>query len=414
MGKDLFLVVIYDSKHVRCADTAAKLYLPCTLSEFEDALQKARIEDERKCKKDLIQVLYPGILSDMLGRDIDLRELNVLAARLSILNEKERIGLEGMLQLEKANHSGSIPLSRLINLTFHTDKCLQVPGITSDESLGEYLYKSGEFSPELTTVLDSVGQETNLQKMLLMVFGQRHRLTKGGLFTDQNYMEPKGEIGEVYWKGRIPCFPLCNHPVVVEMGRGSFDDSGCNETTVMGLPARDDAFWQAMNKVGAASPEECAFRCIDCKIPALRDAVNDAIEEGGIGQANAFARVLSKKMDTWSAKTFAKYKAILSVSGYTSLQDAVELMQRVDEYHFRPEVATGPDYAKLALQERYPNLPEELLQTPQADQVGRRMLEEDNAAITEYGLIQRKDGGPLRVFQQEQEEFSVWGGMEMI
>ena len=71
MGKDLFLVVIYDSKHVRCADIAAKLYLPCTLSEFEDALQKARIEDERKCKKDLIQVLYPGILSDKFGAPMD-------------------------------------------------------------------------------------------------------------------------------------------------------------------------------------------------------------------------------------------------------------------------------------------------------------------------------------------------------
>ena len=36
--------------------------------------------------------------------------------------------------------------------------------------------------------------------------------------------------------------------------------------------------------------------------------------------------------------------------------------------------------------------------------VGRQMLEENHAAITDYGLLRRKDSGQLPVFRQEQKE----------
>lgn len=53
------------------------------------------------------------------------------------------------------------------------------------------------------------------------------------------------------------------------------------------------------------------------------------------------------------------------------------------------------DYAELMAREKYPDLPPELFQTPQAADIGRTMLEEGNGAITEYGLIRGKDGQPL-------------------
>ena len=77
----------------------------------------------------------------------------------------------------------------------------------------------------------------------------------------------------------------------------------------------------------AASEEECAFRCTDCLLPSLRDAINDAIdEEGGIGQINEFAQLLAQKNQIWDANDLVKYKALLSVAGHPSLQDAMQLM----------------------------------------------------------------------------------------
>lgn len=97
------------------------------------------------------------------------------------------------------------------------------------------------------------------------------------------------------------------------------------------------------------------------------------------------------------------YKALLSVVDHPSLQDATRLMGEIDQYELRPEVAQTWGYAEMMFREKYSALPEELFQTPQAAQIGQKMLDDRLGVITEYGLIRRKDGQPLPVFQPEQE-----------
>ena len=62
-----------------------------------------------------------------------------------------------------------------------------------------------------------------------------------------------------------------------------------------------------------------------------------------------------------------------------------------------------------------PSCAEELSQTPQAARIGQKWLEKGDAAITDYGLIRRKDGGLLPHFQprQERQIQQRRGGMEM-
>ena len=188
------------------------------------------------------------------------------------------------------------------------------------------------------------------------------------------------------------------------------EDYDNDKTAILNLPATDAAIWRAVEAVDAASEEECAFRCTDCLLPSLRDAINDAIdEEGGIGQINEFAQLLAQKNQIWHANDLVKYKALLSVAGHPSLQDAMQLMHGLDAYELRPEVAQTWEYAEAALREKYPDLPEVLFQTPQAGQVGRELLERDPAVITDYGLLRRKDGGQLPVFQPEQQENEITG-----
>ena len=200
--------------------------------------------------------------------------------------------------------------------------------------------------------------------------------------------------------------------ILLEVSKGYFDDPGYDndKTAILNLPATDAAIWRAVEAVDAASEEECAFRCTDCLLPSLRDAINDAIdEEGGIGQINEFAQLLAQKNQIWDANDLVKYKALLSVAGHPSLQDAMQLMHGLDAYELRPEVAQTWEYAEAALREKYPDLPEVLFQTPQAGQVGRELLERDHAVITDYGLLRRKDGGQLPVFQPEQQENEITG-----
>ena len=415
MDKKVFEVEI-SSGSPESYKTSAVLTMPCTQAEFRDALQKARIQDIRTCSNELTRVTYPGITSDMVGQNVDLLELNLLAIRLTMLGEDDRMGLDCLLQVERGNRGSPIPLSRLINLTFNADICLLAPQVSNTQELGALLYEGEMLSDEAMALLDTTEEGGDFRKRLLEVLGEHHQKEHDGVFTSWGYAEPGVDFKEVYQKGEMFCFARSSAPVVLEVRKGFFDDPSYDndETAILNLPAEDTDIWRAVDKVDAVSVDECAFRCIDCEIPSLREAVDDAIDqEGGIGMVNEFAENMAQKKRVWREEDWIKYKALLSVAGHPHLQDAIQLMHGLDAYELRPDVAATWDYAELVLREKYPDLPEELFQTGQAARVGQRMLEENHASITDYGLLRRKDSGQLPVFRKEQKEAPAWGGMEM-
>ena len=329
MAKKIFEVEI-SNRGPRGYETAALLKMPATWGEFNDALQKARIEDGRCCQNELTRIEYPGIQREMIGDNVDLYELNLLAQRLSELSKDDQMGMDGLLQIEKIHSTGPISLPRLINLTFNADICLLAPQVSNTQELGALLYEGEMLSDEAMALLDTTEPDSQFQNALLGVFGQKHQEDFDGVFTSQGYVEPGDEFKEVYRRGEIaPYFDHSGAPVVLEVSKGYFDDPGYDndKTAILNLPATDAAIWRAVEAVDAASEEECAFRCTDCLLPSLRDAINDAIdEEGGIGQINEFAQLLAQKNQIWDANDLVKYKALLSVAGHPSLQDAMQLM----------------------------------------------------------------------------------------
>ena len=392
-------------------ETAWVLRLPCTQAEYRDAVQKARIEEGRLCHNELTQINYPGITSAMIGQDVDLLELNLLALRLTMLSDEDRMGLDGLLRMERERHTGPTPLSRLINLTFNADICLLAPQVTDTQELGALLFEGEMLTDEAMALLDTTEPDSKYRERLLAVFGEQHMESHGGVFTARGYVEPGGDFKEVYRKGEMFPFLLAGGAVTLEISYNG------GQPMTLKLPALEADIQKALGAVGTASPEECAFRCVDCEIPALREAVDASIhEEGGIGQANEFAQIIAQKERVWHEADFIKYKALLAASGSTNLQDAMQLAHGLDQYELIQNVAQTWDYAALVLREKYPDLPEELFQTPQAAQVGRNYLARGDAAITDYGLIRSRDGSQLPVFEQspEQREQPQMGGMEMM
>lgn len=415
MDKEIFEVEVSNGSS-EGYQTSAVLTMPCTQAEFRDALQKARVQDVKTCENELTRIRYPGITADMIGRNVDLLELNLLAVRLTMLSEDDRMGLEGLLQIEKKNFGTSISLPRLINLTFNADICLLAPQVSNPKELGALLYEGEMLSDEAMALADTMDEDSDFRERLLELLGEQHQEEHGGVFTSWGYAEPGGDFKEVYRKGEMFCFSRPSAPVVLEVSKGFFSDPSYDndKTAILNLPASDADIWRAAGEVDAASLEECAFRCIDCEIPALRDAVDNAIDkEGGIDMASEFAKALAQKQRVWEETDWIKYKALLSASGHPSLQDALQLMHGLDDYDLRPDVAATWDYAAVVLREKYLDLPEELFQTPQAAQVGQRMLEENHAAITDYGLLRRKDNGQLPAFQEPSQEPQETYGTQM-
>ena len=217
----------------------------------------------------------------------------------------------------------------------------------------------------------------------------------------------------MYRPGEVAYFHRSGAPVVLEVRKGFFNDPQYDNdnTATLDLPTVDASIWRAVEKVDAASVDECAFHCVDCLIPLLRDAINDALEDDGLEQVNDFARRLAKRERTWGEAELVRYKALLTAVGQPDLTSAVQLMEEAGQYELHPEVAQTWGYAEMTLREKYPDLPEELFQTPQAVRIGQQLLDDRLGAITEYGLIRRKDGQPLPILHPEQ---AAEQGLEMM
>ena len=102
-------------------ETAITLKLPATWAEFHDALQKARIPDGRNCGIELTRSWWAGLSSELIGGAQNLYELNLFAMRLTMLTSVELLSMDGLLKMEQARGTKSIPIPRLINLTFNAD-----------------------------------------------------------------------------------------------------------------------------------------------------------------------------------------------------------------------------------------------------------------------------------------------------
>lgn len=371
MAKKMFEVEIRNNGP-KGYETAVSLRMPATWSEFHDALQKARIKDGRSCGNELLYVGYDGLQRGMIGRNINLYDLNLLAQRLTALT----------------------------------------PQVSNLQELGAFLYENEMLSKEAMALLDTTEEDSEFRASLLKLLGEQHKEDHGGVFTKRGYAELGGEIRPVYayQPGETTYFQRSGAPVVLEVRKGFFNDPQYDndKTAILNLPAIDKGVWQAVEAVEAVSAEECAFHCTECLIPSLRDTIDEALEDGGLAQVNEFARELAQKKRSWSEAEFVRYKALLAASGQPSLGDAAQLLEEAEQYELLPEVAETWDYAELMAREKYPDLPSELFQTPQAAQIGRTMLEEGNGAITEYGLIRRTDGRPLPVFtgKPQREEFA--------
>ena len=261
-------------------ETATVMKMPASFAEFSDALQKARIKDGSFCKNELTCIHYNGLTHAMIGWNANLYDLNLFAQRLASLTEEQKKGMDALLKIKQNHRVAPIPLNQLINLTYNTDICCFAPRVSNHEELGAFLYANEMLSNEAMALLDTTEEGSGFQERLLELLGEQHQEDHGGVFTDFGYAELGGEIKDIYvcQSNETACFHRSDAPVMLEVRKGFFNDPSYDndKTAVLNLPAADAGIWRAVEKVDAASVDECAFRCVDCLIPFLRDAINNA------------------------------------------------------------------------------------------------------------------------------------------
>ncbi|MEA5085383.1 MAG: hypothetical protein VB018_14720 [Lachnospiraceae bacterium] len=389
------------------ANPSAKITLPASPYELEDALEKARITGDTVYSMEVLSCKL-DYLPQFIAPDTNLHELNHLAQRLSSLSAWELDCFEGMVMMDAVQTQyAPISVERLINMTHSTEHCQIAYEAHDDPSLGKF-YADNDFVPALEDVSDEVYEYLDFGKI-----GKEMREGEGGVFTPRGYVVQNGEIAAEYHSGDALPLEKLDYAVLLQVTKGHFNDPAYdNETAVfLKLPAEDAALLQAVDAVGAASPEECVFSAEDCMAPSLTEKISDALyatEGDCYGLVNELAEQLRRINDKHN---ILSYKAMLAVAPATiTLEDSYDLALAAEDFSVIREAANPASYARFVLSKYCIEQESELFASADLDGYGSKLIQEKGISLTEYGVLWSLTG---RTVEQYLDQPSQSLGMEM-
>ena len=389
------------------ANPSTEIALPATPYELADALEKAKITGDTVYSAEILSCKL-DYLPQFIAPDANLHELNHLAQRLSSLSAWELDCFEGMVMMDAVQTQyAPIPVERLINMTYSTAHCQIAYEAHDDQSLGKF-YADNDFVPALEKVSDEVYEYLDFAKI-----GREMREGEGGVFTPHGYVVQNGEIAAEYHSGDASTLEKTDYAVLLRITKGHFNDPAHdNDTAVfLKLPAGDAALLQAVDAVGAASPEECPFSSEDCMAPILTEKISDALyaSEGDCyGLVNELAEQLRRIHDKHN---ILSYKAMLGEApGDISLEEALDLSLVSEDFSVIREAANPADYARFVLSKYCIEQESELFASADLDGYGSKLIQEKGISLTEYGVLWSLTG---RTVEQYLDQPSQSLGMEM-
>ena len=104
------------------SDAYAKLSLPATPCQIQDAFDKLRLAEGESLYWEITEYHHFEELSSLLNDTCGLNDLNALAQKLSELDERQFTAFAGLLKMEQQKGE-AIPISRLIDLAYSTECC---------------------------------------------------------------------------------------------------------------------------------------------------------------------------------------------------------------------------------------------------------------------------------------------------
>lgn len=372
------------------ANTAATLTLPATPYELADALDKARITDDRVIYSIEILDCKLDYLPQFLGTGVNIHELNHLAQRLAALSEWDMDCFEGMVMMDTVRTQyAPIAVERLINMTHSTADCQIVYEAHDNESLGKFYAENG-FVPELETLPEKIFPWLDYGKI-----GKELHDGEGGVFTPSGYVVLNGEIAQAYQSGAAIPAQKPDYTVLLKVTKGYFNDPKYDNDliTFLKLPAGDNELYRAVAEVDAASPKECGFTAVDCIVPRLTEKINDTLDVG-VGDCHSLMNALAKQLQQLDRTgNIPIYKAMLEAAKDISLEETLDISYHTDGFSLMREAASPADYAAKEIQrlmsyehdeglEKYFDLPG----------YGRFIMEKNGIMETSYGFLDPEGG----------------------
>lgn len=371
---------------------AVTLALPAMPYELLDVQERLRTADASETEVEIVSCHTSKYLNLLPIEHGGLYEINALAEKMSSLEDWQQEAFNGLVKADAFKSDQPIPISRLIDFAYSTECCHVLGGITTHKELGELLVDNG-----LWANTEEMPEEA-FAKLDYTAIGREVRLERGGVFTDNSYVEQHSELVEAHKTlDYIPKAP--DYTILLEIRTSGSD----GETFVpIKLPTSGESLNKVLDQLGADSWQETSFECADCKVPLLKGPINSAED---ICKVNQLAVILAEMPQ----KQMTEYKAIVAAVKPNDFDSAVHLIERMDEYLVTPQYETLADVARDELSVVVdPQSAEAMIPYLDLEGFGGALVKELNAELTDYGMVERKDRQPVQTPQEEvgQESFN--------
>lgn len=370
-------------------EPCASLALPAEPYELLDALEKVGLEPGVEPHWHISAYHLVNLaISEKQG---SIYELDALARKLSDLDERQVLAYRGLVDLDIARNRRPAPLSLLIDMAYGTGCYRVLPEARDDRQLGRYCVENGlvpgleGLPPELLRVLDYEG------------IGRKRRQAEGGVFVTEDFTRPLGYVAQdgalADAHGGLDLAPRQPDYAIL------LDVSGPGGRTMqLELPSGPEALAGRLAGLGVSDWSETMWDGRDCRVPCLTGKIYDyGFEKGFSGAAMAFLNRLAGKLADMGPEDLAACKALLEACGCDGIADAAPLLDMLDGYRLASRAGTP---AELAEETLCAILPEEqaALLVPYLDLegYGQALARHRGGALTSYGLLERKDGPPVR------------------
>ena len=393
MAKKVFTLYLA-KEDVPNSEAYAKLDLPASPWEWQDALDKVRLREGETLYWEIEDYYgFEYLVPHLTDLSISLNELNDLAARLVKLDEVQRIAYRGMVELKarerKENASGVLTAQDLRDCAASAaGDGYHIVDASDHAALGRFYAENG-FVPEVEDLPDKAFELLDFAKI-----GKTMREGERGCFVGGCY---------VLWDGEPETAPPCPKELpakpdyLFRFTLALYPDH--DRTAVLTLPATEEELNAAQEQLGTLHWANTVILDYDGVIPNIAYFANLPTE---LEAFNEFAQAV--RDIPVPHRQLPKLKALLEQFEVTRMEDAMALTEHLEDYILTPELSSPRETAIDQLHFMMDDASAELLEKHlNLYAYGQEIIARDNAVLSPYGLLHRADRQPmLQIIQEEQ------------
>lgn len=367
------------------------LSLPAHQEAVRDAFQRARLMEGEPYHLERGRG-WPGFIESVLDRyNHTLEELNLLVYKLVQMTEKQIEVYEGILKaLPERN------MKQVINGLYNLERFEFLPGIRCGNDIGEMTIDN-DLDPILKDLPGDIYPLLDTEKV-----GAYIREKENGVFTSRGYCYRVSDQWQEVYDGKQLPKQVEIHPsqfslYLVPKGTEPEDlDAGA----WLELPYDEASKIQVLENLRLESFKQCRIAKVYTAAPLFEQL---ARRDHGIDRWNDFARKLSSMTD----KELLKYKAVVEYERCSSLEQAVRLADRLDQYAFDPVQVTYATYGRECLEQMGADLEAQAFRWFDFESYGKELYAQTGRKLTAYGAVSKEPG--LEAVQAEDHSIMTQG-----